>query len=348
MGIRINNEIAGDDKPCYIIAEAGVNHNGDIDIAKQLIDATKTSGSNAIKFQTFNVDEGTPKNIPKVSYMKRGSSKDESMYELLKKYEFGLDEFIEIKKYCDKKKITFLSTPCDLKSLDILKFLDVDVYKIGSGDLTFIPLIREVAKTGKPVLISTGMPTLAEIEHAVTSVEKAGNNNIILLQCTTNYPLAYCDVNLNVIKTLQSAFGYPVGFSDHTPGIEVSIAAVAMGARVIEKHITLDKTMKGPDHSSSLEPYEMKLLVNSIRNVESALGSTVKKPTKTEIEIAQIVRKSIVALKPIKRGEVLDSTNVGIMKPGLGLSPKYLNEVLGKKIKHNKSAYQYIHFGDLE
>lgn len=348
MKIKICDKPIGEGEPCFIIAEAGVNHNGDAELAKKLVDVAKGAGADAVKFQTFLVNEGTPKFLDKVDYQKQNSSRNESMYEMLKKLEFGLDEFLEIKEYCDDKKIMFLSTPCDFKSVEILDKVGVDAFKIGSGDLTFIPLIREIARRNKPMIISTGMSNLSEIEDAVNTIEEVGNRNIIILQCTTNYPLKFEYANLNVLKTLKTAFNYPIGFSDHTRGIEASIAAVALGAKVIEKHFTLDKDMEGPDHSSSLEPYELKNLVNSIKNVELAIGSSVKKPTGSELEIAKMVRKSIVASRNLKKGEILNDSNIKIMKPGEGLKPKYWAQVLGKKIKRNKSTYEYIFWEDLE
>ena len=346
--IRIGDRLVGGNEPCFIIAEAGVNHNGEIDLAKKLVDAASEAGADAVKFQTFVVEECTPRFLEKVDYQKRNSGSDESMYEMLKGLEFGLNDFVEIKEYCDEKKIMFISTPCDFKAVEILDDVGVPAFKIGSGDLTFLPLIRAVAKRNKPVIISTGMSGLSEIKEAVEVIEVEGNEEVAILQCTSNYPLKFEDVNLRVLETLEKNFRYPIGFSDHTPGVEASIAAVALGAKVIEKHITLDKHMEGPDHSSSLEPHELKNLVVCIRNVELALGSTEKVPTDSELEIAGKVRKSIVATKNLVEGEVLNESNIGIMKPGEGLKPKFLGQVIGKKIKWNKLAYEYIFWEDLE
>jgi len=345
--IAIKNKIIGEGRPVFVIAEAGVNHNGRLDLALKLVDAAVAAGADAVKFQTFVVDEGTPKFLDKAEYQKSELLKNESMYQMLKRLELGLDAFIEIKLYCDKKNIIFLSTPCDFKSLEMLDKIGVPAFKIGSGDLTFIPLISKVAKKGKPVIISTGMANLEEVKEAVKAIEAAGNRKIVILQCTTDYPTEFKDANLNVLKFFQKIFDYPIGFSDHTPGLEASIAAVALGAKLVEKHFTLDKNLVGPDHRASIEPSELKALVEGIRKVESAMGDYKKKPTKQELLIAKKVRKSIVAAKNLKKGEAINRNSIKVMKPETGLRPKYFDKIIGRKLNKAKKIYEPILREDL-
>jgi len=345
--IKIGNKYIGEKYPVFIIAEAGVNHNGKLSLALRLVDAAKKAGADAVKFQTFVVEEGTPKFLEKADYQKRNTSAVESMYEMLKKLEFGLKEFKKLKNYCQQKNIIFLSTPCDFKSLKILDEVGVEAFKIGSGDLTFLPLIKEAAKRNKPLIVSTGMAKMAEIKEAVKTIEKTGNKKIAILQCTTDYPSRLQNINLNVLCTFQNTFNYPIGFSDHTMGIESAIAAVALGAKVIEKHLTLNKKMQGPDHRASLEPSKFAAMIKSIRNVESAMGSSVKKPTKTEIEIAKKIRKSVVATRNLRKGEILNKTNTKIMKPEGGIPPKYWEKIIGKILKNDKQPFQHIYWKDI-
>lgn len=314
---------------CFIIAEAGVNHNGDVDIARQLIDAAYDAGADAVKFQTFKADNLVTKNAPKANYQKETTGGG-NQYEMLKKLELSLEEHTLLKNYCEFKGIMFLSTPFDFESVNLLEQIDVPLYKISSGDLTNIPLISYVANKNKPVILSTGMSNLGEVEEAVEAIKECGNDNIILLHCTSNYPTTYEDVNLNAMITMKSAFKLSVGYSDHTLGIEIPVAAVAMGAKVIEKHFTLDKNMNGPDHRASLNPQELKIMVKSIRNIEKAFGDGIKRCNKNEKNTKNAARKSIVAAKEIKEGEKITYDNITFKRPENGLSPSYVKFVVGK------------------
>lgn len=313
----------------FIIAEAGVNHNGDIDIAKELIDVAAETGVDAIKFQTFRTEELVTKNAPKADYQKKTTG-DGNQYEMLKKLELSYEEHLILKKYCEDIGIIFLSTPFDFKSVDLLKEINMPIYKISSGDITNIPLIKYIAKINKPIILSTGMSNLGEVEEAVGAIKQYSNNDIHILHCTSNYPTAYEDVNLNSMITLKNAFKLPVGYSDHTEGVEIPIAAVAMGATIIEKHITLDKKMEGPDHKVSLEPIELKKMVDSIRNIEKAFGDGIKRCSKNEEHSKIVGRKSIVARVNISKNEVITYDMLNIKRPGNGVEPKYIDNFNGK------------------
>ena len=326
MEIKSGKEI----NSCFIIAEAGVNHNGSIDLAKKLVDAAKEAGADAVKFQTFKTKNLVTKNAKKAEYQIKNSGK-ESQYEMIKKLELSDDEFREIAEYAESKGIIFLSSPFDTKSVDLLDEIDIPAFKIASGEITNFPLLKHIAKKQKPVILSTGMSTLGEVEEALNLIEKY-NDDIILMHCLTNYPAKKEDANLNVIKTLEHAFKKPVGFSDHTSGIEMSVAAVALGSCVIEKHFTIDKNLPGPDHKASLEPQELSQMVKAIRNVEKGLGNGVKKPTDDEIKIKRLVRKSIVAKEDIPQGSVITEEMICIKRPGTGIEPKYLDKLLGKEL----------------
>lgn len=334
MGIKIGNRMVDEDEPCFIIAEAGVNHNGDIDLAKKLIDIAKDAGADTVKFQTFRVEELMIKRTPKAKYQEETTGKG-SQFEMMKKLELTEKDFKELAKYAIRQGIMFLSTPFDEKSADLLEELNVPAFKIGSGDLTNIPLLKHVAKKGKPMTISTGMSTLEEVRDAVDTVKNAGNSQIILLHCTSNYPARIESCNLRVMQTLKREFNLPVGYSDHTLGITVPIAAVALGACLIEKHFTLDKNLLGPDHKASLEPSELKEMVKQIRLVEKTLGSPEKKPVESEKEIMKIVRKSIVAKQGIEKGSIITENMLVIKRPGTGLAPSYIDRIVGKKAKRD-------------
>ena len=317
----------------FIIAEAGVNHNGRLDLAYQLIDVAKDAGADAVKFQTFKAENVVSKLADKAEYQKKATSSDESQLEMIKKLEISFDDFIKLKKYCDKKGIMFLSTPFDHQSIDFLNELGLDTFKIPSGEIINLPYLKKIGSLNKKLIISTGMANLGEVEYAIAILVKSGTKkeNITILHCTTNYPCPYKEVNLKAMLTLKEAFKLPVGYSDHTLGIEVPIAAVAMGAKIIEKHFTLDKKLPGPDHKASLEPGELKKMVKAIRNIEMALGDGIKKPNKSEIEIMKVVRKSIVASKSIKKGEIFTKTNITVKRPGIGISPMRWDEVIGER-----------------
>lgn len=311
-----------------IIAEAGVNHNGSIDMAKQLVDQAKECGADIVKFQTAKLDSLVSKSAKMAVYQKKNIGVEESQKEMLSKLLLDFDEFLELADYCKHVGITFLSTPFDIESICFLNDLQ-DIWKIPSGEITNYPYLIKIAKTGKRVILSTGMAEMDEIGAAINVLEENGTNDITILHCTTEYPAPIEDVNLRVMETLRKSFRYPVGYSDHTQGIEVDLAAVAMGATVIEKHFTLDRTLPGPDHKASLEPSELKSMIDGIRKIEMALGSCEKKPSEIEIKNREVARKSIVAKRLIKAGELLTEDNLTTKRPGNGLNPMRWNDVLG-------------------
>lgn len=317
-------------KRVVIIAEAGVNHNGNLELAKSMVDCAKDAGADCIKFQTFKSENLASKDAVKAEYQKEHTDSNESQLEMLKKLELPFCAFVEIKHYCDEKGIEFLSTAFDLESIDFLNSLGQKRWKIPSGEITNLPYLIKIANTRKPIILSTGMSTLEEVKAAVNVLSKNGASKITLLHCTTEYPAPYEDVNLNAMKTLHNELSLPIGYSDHTEGIEISIAAVAMGATVIEKHFTLDRNMNGPDHKASLEPQQLKLMIQSIRNIEKALGSCVKMPSYSERKNIEIARKSIRASKNIDKGELLTEENLTSKRPGNGLSPMKWYDVIGK------------------
>ena len=314
----------------FIIAEAGVNHNGSFALACQFVDAAKEAGVNCIKFQTFKSTNLVSHTAKKAEYQK-ATTGDSSQQDMLKKLELSYDEFIQLKVYCDKVGICFLSTPFDFESIEFLNSIDMPFWKIPSGEITNLPYLIAIAKTGKPVIMSTGMCEMYEIEAAIKVLKENGTKEITLLHCNTEYPTPFEDVNLRAMQTMRDAFGLEVGYSDHTKGIEVPIAAVAMGATVIEKHFTLDRHMEGPDHKASLEPDELAAMVRSIRNIEAALGTGEKTPSPSERKNMVIARKSIVALRDIKAGEILTEENITVKRLGSGVSPMKWFEVLGTR-----------------
>jgi len=315
-----------------IIAEAGVNHNGDMQLAKQLIDVAADAGADMVKFQTFNAKRLATKQAPKASYQSKTTDQTESQHSMLQKLELTLEMHKELIAYCKERNIEFFSTGFDTQSLDLLMTLGINQFKIPSGEITNLPYLRHIGVMGKPVIISTGMGTLGEIEAAIGVLEKAGTdrNKITVLHCNTEYPTPMQDVNLRAMCSIRDAFGVQVGYSDHTVGIEVPIAAVAIGATVIEKHLTLDKTMPGPDHKASLEPDEFKAMVTAIRSIEQAMGDGIKRPSTSESKNKEVARKSIIAATEIKHGELFTAENLDIKRPGSGISPMRWDEVLGK------------------
>lgn len=314
----------------FIIAEAGVNHNGSIELAKKLVDAAVEAGVDAVKFQTFKSEKLVCRNAEKAKYQKDTTVKNETQLEMLKKLELNEESHKILIDYCNKKGILFLSTPFDLDSIDFLFNLGIRIFKIPSGEITNYPYLKKVAKLKKKVILSTGMSTLTEIEDAVKILRKYGTSDITVLHCNTEYPTPMSDVNLNVLKTIKENLNINVGYSDHTLGIEIPIAAVALGATVIEKHFTLDNSMEGPDHKASLNPKELKRMVTAIRNIESAMGNGIKKPSNSEYKNIGIVRKSIVANTSIKKGEVFTEENLCCKRPGTGISPMKWDEIIGK------------------
>ncbi len=319
----------------YIIAEAGVNHNGNIDIAYKMIDEAKYSGADCIKFQTFIADKIVSRNADKADYQKKITGVNETQLEMLRKLELAYDEFTALNDYCMMKKIEFLSTAFDLQSIDFLNSLNMKTWKIPSGEITNLPYLIKIAKLKKPIIMSTGMCTVEDIRSAVSVLMNNGSGEITLLHCTTEYPAPYNEVNLRALDTLRNEFKMPIGYSDHTNGIEISIAAVAMGATVIEKHFTLDKSMEGPDHKASINPSELKAMVNAIRNVEEAIGNAEKKPTESEKKNIIIARKSITAKRAIQKGEKLSEENLTVKRPGNGITPMKWFDVIDKVAPRN-------------
>lgn len=317
----------------FIIAEAGVNHNGNLALAKKLIDVAKEAGADAVKFQTFQTEQVITKSAQKAAYQQITTGEQESQYEMVKKLELTFDEFTTLKEYCDHSEILFLSTPFDMESIEYLETIDLPIYKIPSGEITNLPYLIRIAETLKPIIMSTGMSNLEEIGNTVSILKQHGNKDLTLLHCNTEYPTPFEDVNLNAMLTLRNTFQTDVGYSDHTLGIEASVAAVALGATVIEKHFTLDKNMEGPDHKASLNPEELKLMVQSIRNIERALGEGEKKPSKSELKNRDIARKSIVAKVPIQEGEVFSAANITVKRPGNGVTPMRWFDVIGQTAK---------------
>ncbi|MFX1369448.1 MAG: N-acetylneuraminate synthase [Promethearchaeota archaeon] len=328
--VTFGSRTIGDGEPIFIIAEAGVNHNGKMELAKQLADIAFEAGVDAVKFQTFKTEEVATREAKMAEYQKEQLQDMDSQFEMIKKLELDYEKFAELKEYCDGKGILFLSTPHNPGAAVFLENL-MPIYKIGSGDLTNLPFLEQVARYGKPIILSTGMSTIDEIAEAVNSIKQAQNTDIILLHCVTSYPANIEDANLRAINTLKETFSLPVGYSDHTLGLEASIAAVALGACVIEKHFTISKDLIGPDHKASLEPTELQELVKNVRNLEKALGDGDKKPTSAERAIMGVVRKSLVAKVPIPKGTVIRDDMISIKRPGHGIAPKFLNHVIGKK-----------------
>jgi N,N'-diacetyllegionaminate synthase len=328
----------------FIIAEAGVNHNGSVDLAKKLIDVAANSGVDAVKFQTFKAENLVVKNTQKAEYQKQTTDALESQFDMIKKLELDVETHKELIAYCQKQNIIFLSTPFDRDSINLLSELELQIFKIPSGEITNLPYLRHIGSLGKQVVLSTGMSTLQEVGDALSVLINAGTlkENITVLHANTMYPTPMEDVNLNAMLTIQKELGVAVGYSDHTLGIEVDIAAVAMGASVVEKHFTLDKTMKGPDHKASLDPKELKAMVVAIRNIEEALGDGVKKLSRSEKPNLVVVRKSIVANQTIKKGEVLTEGNITSKRPGSGISPMRWDEVVGSIAKKDYQADETI------
>ena len=325
-----------------VIAEAGVNHNGEIELAKKLIKEAKKAGADVVKFQTADVDSLVSKHAQMCEYQKQNLGYEESQKEMLNKIILPFDAFYEIAACCKEEGIKFLSTPFDLLSIDFLEKLGCDMWKIPSGEITNYPYLIKIAKTHKPVILSTGMSTLDEVKACYELLKENGAGEITLLHCTTQYPTEYEDVNLRAMLTLQREFGCKVGYSDHSRGIEVPVAAVAMGATVIEKHFTLDKTMEGPDHKASLEPQELQEMVSMIRNIEKSLGDGIKQPKEIERANIGIVRKSIIAKRDIKKGEIFSEENITTKRPGSGISPMRWNEVIGCPAKRDFAEDELI------
>jgi N,N'-diacetyllegionaminate synthase len=327
-----------------IIAEAGVNHNGNLELAKKMVASAAAAGADLVKFQSFITGKSISIAAPKAAYQKQSTDVSESQYEMVRKLELSRRDHEVLIEECRRHGIAFFSTAFDIESFDMLVEMGLDQIKIPSGELTNLPMLRYMTRLGLPVILSTGMATLGEIEAALDAIEQAGTPRhlVTVLHCTTEYPAPMEDVNLSAMVTMKSALGVEVGYSDHTPGIEIPIAAVALGARVIEKHFTLDRTLPGPDHQASLEPHELKAMVDAIRNVEVALGDGIKRPSPSELKNKPIARKSLVAIKTIQAGEAFSAENIGTKRPGNGISPMRWDEVIGRPAPRNFAIDELI------
>jgi N,N'-diacetyllegionaminate synthase len=338
MVISLDDRSIGAGQPCFIIAEAGVNHNGDPALAHRLIDVAVAAGADAVKFQTFKADRLVTRDALKAEYQLQQTDAAESQYEMLKRLELSAETYRELQMRCHEAGIRFMSTPFDEESADLLNDLGVTIFKTPSGEITNLPYLAHVARKGKPMIVSTGMATLGEVEAAVNVIRSTGNQNVILLQCVSNYPADPADVNLRAMQTMAWAFGVPIGFSDHTAGLEVALAAVALGACVIEKHFTLDRTLPGPDHAASLEPDQLTSLVRGIRIVEAALGHGRKELATSEVNTAAVARKSLIAARDLTAGTVLTDELIAVKRPGTGLPPMLRPYVIGRTLRVDVKA----------
>ena len=333
--VHIGDKLIGDGLPVFVIAEIGVNHNGDLSMARSLVDVAVSAGADAVKFQTFQADRVVTAEAVKAEYQLQTTSRAESQLDMLRRLELSTEAHRELQAYCAERNIVFLSTPFDETAADFLNELDVPAFKISSGDLTNSPLLQHIALKGKPVILSTGMSTIEEVIEAISVLRNSGCENVILLHCVSNYPADPAEVNLRAMQTMRTAFDVPVGFSDHTEGVEVALAAVALGACVVEKHFTLDRSLPGPDHRASLEPAGLRTLIQGIRKVEKALGNGKKLPTTSELDTAKMARRSLVAARDISAGSILKREMILLKRPGTGLPPTMLESVLGRRIRMN-------------
>ncbi|KFX60216.1 N-acetylneuraminate synthase [Clostridium botulinum] len=331
----------------FIIAEAGVNHNGDINLAKKLVDMAKVCGADAVKFQTFKAEESTGSFAEKAKYQKENDKTEESQLEMIKKLELPFEKFKEIKEYCDKKGIIFLSTPDGIESLNYLVSLNVEFLKVGSSEVTNINFLRAIGNTRKPIILSTGMSTLGEVEKAIDTIYSTGNKNIRLMHCTSDYPTKVEDVNLKAMVTLREAFKIGVGLSDHTLGFESAVAATTLGAEFIEKHITLDKKMQGPDHKASMTSEEFKEYITHVRNTEILLGDGIKKPTNKEKIIMNDARRSILASRNLKKGTIIEKDMIVYKRPGYGIKPELSYILIGRELKRDLLKDEVIRWEDV-
>jgi len=333
----------------FIIAEAGVNHNGSIATARELIDTAAMAGADAVKFQTFRAGEIVTKTSEKADYQIKNTGLDESQYGMLKRLELPESDLRELYFYCREKDIVFMSTPFDIESADFLDGLGMTIFKVPSGEITNMALIKHIASKKKPLLLSTGMSYLEEVGKAVGWIKDSGEaDRLTLLHCVSNYPADVDDTNLRAMETMKTAFGLPVGYSDHTRGIEIPIAAAAMGAEVIEKHFTLDRTMEGPDHKASLEPQELREMVRAIRNVERAMGDGIKRPAKNEEHMRGIARRSLVAARTINAGDMLKPEDIAVKRPGTGIAPEYRESVINRVAARQIDGDSVIQWEDIK
>ncbi len=338
----------GPNFPCFVIAEAGVNHNGDLELARRLVDVAAEAGADAVKFQTFRADRLVSPTAPKAAYQRQTTDAGESQLDMLRRLELSPAAHRELNDYCRQRGLIFLSTPFDEESADLLDELDVLAFKIGSGEVTNHPFLEYVARKGKPIILSTGMSYLSEVDEAVRVLRDAGCEQLILLHCVSSYPAAPADANLKAIQTLAAAFGVPVGYSDHTPGIEVALAAVALGACVIEKHFTLDRNLPGPDHRASLEPPELRALISGVRTVERALGDGIKRPVPAEADTRAVARRSLAARVDIPAGVIVEAGMLTALRPADGIPPGLIRRVIGRRTRRSLTAGQFIDWSDLE
>ena len=331
--IQIGGQKVGEGAPCFIIAEAGVNHNGSLSTALELVDAAAWAGASAIKFQTFKTERLVSRTAPKAAYQQAATGSKETQFEMLRKLELSEKDHVRLLRHCRKKGLLFLSTPFDEESADFLESLGVPAFKIGSGELTNDLLLEHLARKKRPLILSTGMASLREVDAAVRALRNAGNRELALLHCVSNYPADPAQVNLRAMQTMARRYRAPVGYSDHTRGIEVAIGAAALGACALEKHLTLDRRMPGPDHQASIEPKELAAMVYAVRVVQSALGDGRKRPSASEKNVAEAARKSLVAARDLPRGAVLKRVDLTARRPGLGLPPSAWKQLAGKRCK---------------
>ena len=348
MTIDIAGHQVGPGNPCFIIAEAGVNHNGDLDLAKQLVDAAAQANADAVKFQTFKAENLVSPQAPKAEYQVETTGAEHSQLDMIRNLEFSPEAFVELQAYSHERGIVFISTPFDHESVDLLASMNVPAFKIPSGETVNLPLIRHVASKGKPMILSTGMSYLGEVERAVHTIRETGNDKLVVLHCVSNYPASAQDVNLKAMGTIAQSFQVPVGYSDHTLGLEVPLAAVALGACVIEKHFTLDRNMPGPDHRASLEPDELTALVAGIRTVEQSLGSGEKKPAKSEMKNRQVIRRSVYLRRDVEAGSVLTEDDLILLRPADGIAPEHYDEVLGRQVRRALAKGTALSWNNLE
>lgn len=331
--IYIKERPIGPGHPCFIIGEAGVNHNGNLEMALRLVDAAVEAGVDAVKFQTFSTERVMTRSAPKAGYQLETTGDSGNQFDMVRQLELPPEAFVELNSYCGERNILFLSSPFDEISADLLEELGIAAFKVPSGEITNLPFLTHLASKRKPMIVSTGMSNLSEVAAAVRTIEKAGNQDLVLLQCTSNYPANPGDANLRAMLTMEAAFDVPAGYSDHTPGMHVPLAAIALGACVLEKHFTLNRSLPGPDHLASLEPEELTDLVNGIRIVEASLGSGRKEPSDSEANTALVARKSLVAAQDITAGSTITGELIAIKRPGAGLLPSMLPYVVGRSVR---------------
>lgn len=346
-GFNVAGRRIGDGASCFVIAEAGVNHNGRVDLAIKLINVAVEAGADAVKFQTFKAELLASPEAAKAAYQMETTDAGETQLDMVRRLQLPFEEFAALKQHCDRRGILFMSTPFDEDSADFLDGLGMPVFKVPSGEVVNLPLLGQIGAKRKPVILSTGMSTLGEVERAVTTLEASGCAGLALLHCVSNYPANPEDVNLRAMDTLAAAFGHPVGYSDHTLGLAVALASVARGAAVLEKHFTLDRTLPGPDHRCSLEPDELSSLIRGVRTVEAALGSGRKAPAAAEADTARVARRSLFLRRAIDAGGVLEANHLIALRPGDGVSPAFLAQIVGRRTRRALPANHKLAWEDL-